>query len=101
MYINDLREAYADRYDLKRIGTACARGMKQLTPGLAPGLTPGLTHGILQNSGLRHLTKPRVLLTRQYATQLFLECIKGGSDDAQLLFANDKGLDKSFGMFLQ
>ena len=36
-------------------------------------------------SGLHHLTKPRVLLTRpSHMTQLFLKRIQGGSDDVPL-----------------
>ena len=39
--------------DLQRIGTFCARGMKQLTPEL----TPELTHGTLQPRMVKEVVK--------------------------------------------
>ena len=44
---------------------------------------------VLCKSGLRYLTKPRVLLTRSsHMTQLFLKCIQGDSDDAHICAAS-------------
>lgn len=49
MMWNDLREAYADRFDLKCILTAYARGMKPLTPELAPGMLQKCKDATLRN----------------------------------------------------
>jgi hypothetical protein len=74
MYINDLREAYADRYDLKRIGTACARGMKQLVPGLTHGISHKWLMPPYETQGFDYATKSYdTTVLRVYAFLIFLK----------------------------
>ena len=63
MCIKWLKRSLRWRVRLKRIGTAYSRGMNLSM--------------VFCKSGLRHLTEPRLLLTRpSHMTQLFLKCIQ-------------------------